>query len=1270
MRDANWSRLEVFFDGHLRGMVTVHDLENFRALKFSGKLVEVSEPSYSPDGLETGAKITTRVINPDGSLKSEYTQTVVQIGWEEETGYSHSLVTNDFTREQVIRVMDGDRLLAEFTSGRARSRASAVLYDSDGKELGRLTFKLSADLPASLSFSYKDFITHLGGQARLDEMKQLLAAGLAPDKNKEAWLAFANDSSAPRLDGVSGQSRNSSDGSAESLAIQFVRDRSGQALGRSFATEIRMGERLLSRKVGDMLTVFDPTVPYQAPVRKMDTRSNRVEETYQVEYKDGVVTIRTLGRLDHQSPIDRYFLPESGKDGRHEHETVSTSENGTIIRAVSIDEGEGVGAGSLANQSTTEYRREDGTVLEKEESFVQNFDERSGQSVIGRKNLTTGVEIHELKNANGFVSIRVTRGTDLPAGQAGADHPAKVSFISDNAGLPGLSINFSGGFDWDHDQVPLWSMTPGAVLNRGGIEESYALAPDFHTDGSFDLRLVQGTFGPGAKLVDPNPLNPNDPADAARHQTVTYHFNALGWLESSKNDEGDVTTYGKGHPGDSSFPIPIQTVDRKGNVIEKRIGDATWVDGLLYYQIAGTQDNPYYLGGDKNLRTEIVSPLTGLVESRKVGTENGQKVLQISVPIFAKGVRVGSETHFGTATGSLLVKDSNVRFNPKTKQVTVSRSLYGNNRVRWVGQLKPLEAPEDVTALIRRFIEENNLYAGDPDMETKRNDLFKLFQALMQVESGFQPTILGLKTKFIDPETKKPAQAVGLMQVMLSTARTVDPSLKNMTHDDLVKLLKNPRENIRIGGTLLVQLLANHPGAMDLALAAYNAGEEAVKSAGGVPHNDQTEYYVPNVLALYKGSPTVELTLPGAKQSSEAYETDQVTFDAVGRIVRIENDAEVTVIDPVAGHSVTTSRHTGHRTRQSQLTADRKSRVDTYWHWYDENPHGPRVKSREETVYLDDFKNPEKIIRGSLETEVIYSEGSEIGRRATRNGKLAQEQTDCQRGEGTLKYRVIDHERDERYEDFIVNGILRTRTYLSRDGSPTIILTFSDADPGAVISKQYVGGPASEAESYKTERHPEGWVILAMDPQNQPLRAELKDPEGRLLASWNLYDDVVTRRFYDRTAIANQSGNDVMTRESRFRLKLNRSTNLWSDVRGLAWTDPRVLAEIDTTYYDDGEIVPRPLFKRLASGTVPEIFEWMGRDETGNLKIRRWRMPQGTRLPATRTNKPRMPMPAFCKFHAACKIRKTISMTRTAAKSRRIKGHGTPILNLPDQAIV
>ena len=108
----------------------------------------------------------------------------------------------------------------------------------------------------------------------------------------------------------------------------------------------------------------------------------------------------------------------------------------------------------------------------------------------------------------------------------------------------------------------------------------------------------------------------------------------------------------------------------------------------------------------------------------------------------------------------------------------------------------------------------------------------KLVDALVRVESGY------------DPKAVSRRGAMGLMQLMPDTARRLDV-------DDPF----DPEDNVRGGVREFSRLVDRYSGNLQLALAAYNAGEGAVARHRGIPPFPETQSYVAQVLTLYTGKP-------------------------------------------------------------------------------------------------------------------------------------------------------------------------------------------------------------------------------------------------------------------------------------------------------------------------------------------------------------------------------------------------------------------------------
>ena len=113
----------------------------------------------------------------------------------------------------------------------------------------------------------------------------------------------------------------------------------------------------------------------------------------------------------------------------------------------------------------------------------------------------------------------------------------------------------------------------------------------------------------------------------------------------------------------------------------------------------------------------------------------------------------------------------------------------------------------------------------------KKNGLPSSFvHSVVAAESGYKV------------DAVSPKGAVGLMQLMPATAKTygVNPL--------------DPAQNVEAGAAYLRELLIKYDGDARRALAAYNAGPDAVRKYNGVPPYAETQTYIERVLRRYKKS--------------------------------------------------------------------------------------------------------------------------------------------------------------------------------------------------------------------------------------------------------------------------------------------------------------------------------------------------------------------------------------------------------------------------------
>jgi Rod binding domain-containing protein len=141
--------------------------------------------------------------------------------------------------------------------------------------------------------------------------------------------------------------------------------------------------------------------------------------------------------------------------------------------------------------------------------------------------------------------------------------------------------------------------------------------------------------------------------------------------------------------------------------------------------------------------------------------------------------------------------------------------------------LKPLKpAPPVKLNYMNKKLEPylNDINASANEIKISPN----LIQAVILAESGGNSKAISAKG------------AKGLMQLMDTTAAEVG-----------VKNAFDPSQNIRGGSIYLKKMLTLFDGDLEKALAAYNAGPNAVKKYNGVPPYKETENYVKKTKAYF-----------------------------------------------------------------------------------------------------------------------------------------------------------------------------------------------------------------------------------------------------------------------------------------------------------------------------------------------------------------------------------------------------------------------------------
>ena len=119
------------------------------------------------------------------------------------------------------------------------------------------------------------------------------------------------------------------------------------------------------------------------------------------------------------------------------------------------------------------------------------------------------------------------------------------------------------------------------------------------------------------------------------------------------------------------------------------------------------------------------------------------------------------------------------------------------------------------------------------------NELISKYSDKAGLDEDFVKAVINQESGF-NPNATSKCGAMGLMQLMPSTAQGLG-----------VKNAYDAEQNIEGGTKYLKGLMDRFNNDKSLALAAYNAGPNAVKKYGGIPPYAETQNYVKSVLSKY-----------------------------------------------------------------------------------------------------------------------------------------------------------------------------------------------------------------------------------------------------------------------------------------------------------------------------------------------------------------------------------------------------------------------------------
>ncbi|HOP15390.1 MAG: lytic transglycosylase domain-containing protein [Gammaproteobacteria bacterium] len=164
------------------------------------------------------------------------------------------------------------------------------------------------------------------------------------------------------------------------------------------------------------------------------------------------------------------------------------------------------------------------------------------------------------------------------------------------------------------------------------------------------------------------------------------------------------------------------------------------------------------------------------------------------------------------------------------------------------GRILLTDKPTSGMKLIKRYGISTGRSVGDSaatlaELQRRRDRLTPLIDTAADA-SNLRPALIHAVVRAESAyrsDAVSPKGAVGLMQLMPATAERYGVDDR---HD--------PAENLRGGSTYLRDLLEMFDNDLQLALAAYNAGENAVIRYGNqIPPYDETQNYVRKVIGFY-----------------------------------------------------------------------------------------------------------------------------------------------------------------------------------------------------------------------------------------------------------------------------------------------------------------------------------------------------------------------------------------------------------------------------------
>lgn len=279
---------------------------------------------------------------------------------------------------------------------------------------------------------------------------------------------------------------------------------------------------------------------------------------------------------------------------------------------------------------------------------------------------------------------------------------------------------------------------------------------------------------------------------------------------------------------------------------------------MIAAALAGTPTYATVISIDSSGQIEVQDTPNYLQKKKITETENSGSVQKTSSRLKDSDLLIPPTSSENTQVGGTLSSEPVVARVISSPQQDAEQDFISelnttdiNQTVETISTQQKVETPTPSLHLDTLSTNQKSsaLFGAFVELEAAKHEAIEtsLIEAVIEAESNY------------DPLAVSPKGAMGLMQLMPATA------IRHGVVDAF-----NPKDNIRAGTAELARLMEVYEDNMALALAGYNAGENAVKKYDGIPPYDETQNYVVKVLSKVLSKQAALLKTKNLEQSGSA----------------------------------------------------------------------------------------------------------------------------------------------------------------------------------------------------------------------------------------------------------------------------------------------------------------------------------------------------------------------------------------------------------------